>query len=139
VLVPFRRCVRCLPMVASHLPEWCMKPCTTLYTVGQSLSSPGSRRSSDDNFSPLLSFLSFLPLIYLFFNFNLDIWNFMFFILSNLIIILLIYIYFAFNLFSDWILFFDLIPNRLILIYFFVEFDLHSYDCNSFILSYLLD
>jgi hypothetical protein len=63
----------------------------------------------------------------------------MFFILSNLIIILLIYIYFAFNLFSDWILFFDLIPNRLILIYFFVEFDLHSYDCNSFILSYLLD
>jgi hypothetical protein len=49
---------------------------------------------------------------------SLVIWFFMFFFLSNLIFILFISIYFAINLFSDWILFFNLIPNHLILIFF---------------------
>jgi len=53
------------------------------------------------------------------------------FFLSNLILILLIPIYFAFNLFSNWILFFNFIPNNFILI-FFVEFDPHFCDCNFF-------
>jgi len=61
------------------------------------------------------------------------------FFLSNLIIVLLISIYFTFNLFSDWILSFDFIPNHLILIsFFFVEFNLHSYYCNSFIFLVLV-
>jgi hypothetical protein len=44
--------------------------------------------------------------------------DFLCFFLSNLIFILFISIYFAINLFSDWILFFNLIPNHLILIFF---------------------
>jgi len=67
-----------------------------------------------------------LNLTYLFFNFITCHLIFYVFFLSNLIFILFIPIYFAINLFSDWILFFNLIPNHLILI-FFVEFDSHYF------------
>jgi hypothetical protein len=67
-----------------------------------------------------LNLLIVSNLIYLFFNFIHWLLTFYVF-LSNLIIVLLIPIYFTFNLFfSDWILFFDFIPNHLILVHFFL-------------------
>jgi hypothetical protein len=55
------------------------------------------------------------------FIFNFIHWHLIFYVfLSNLILILLIHIYFAFNLFSDWILFFNLIPNHLVLVFFLI-------------------
>ena len=67
-----------------------------------------------------------------FFQFYQLTFDFLCIFLPNLIFILLIPIYFAFNLFFYWILFFDLTPNHLILILFFIEFESRSYDCNSF-------
>ena len=61
------------------------------------------------------------------------------FFLSNLIFILFIPIYFAINLFFDWILFFNLIPNHLILIIFFLNLILIFFITNPFILTYLHD
>jgi hypothetical protein len=77
----------------------------------------------------VLNFLIVSSLIYLFLISSLVIW---FFFLSNPIL----FVWFLFILllfFPYWILFFDLIPNYLILIHcFLLNLIIHSYDCKSF-------
>jgi len=84
----------------------------------------------------VLDYLIISNLIYLFFNFiN---WHLLFYVfLLNLICTLLIIVYFTFNIFY-WILFFDLTPNHLILI-FLLNLILIPLIAIPFILSYLLD
>ena len=128
----FGRRAWCLPVIVGPILVWFSKHRATFYTVvGLHVSTTKARQSSYDNFYPPLSFpmqnckmtlnlLIVSNLIYLFFNFIHWLLTFYVF-LSNLIIVLLIPIYFTFNLFfSDWILFFDFIPNHLILVHFFL-------------------
>jgi hypothetical protein len=78
----------------------------------------------------ILNILIILNLIYMFFNFIS--WHLIFyFFLWNLILIFL-FLFILLLILFYWILFFNLIPNHLILIPFFVEFYPHSYDCKSF-------
>jgi hypothetical protein len=120
----------------------------TLYTKSQRVLVLMARRSFNYNFSPsflsstskgvlasqsckmVLDHLIAWNLIYLFFNFiHCHLIFYIFFIKFNS------HCFdsylFCFYYFLNWILFFDLIPNHFILI-FFIEFDLHFYCCNSF-------
>jgi hypothetical protein len=132
-LMPFGQCMHHLSVDVGRLSEWRPKHRITLYIMISHVLAFITRRSSGDN-PPLFSLFSTskgvlaLQLTFDFLCFFNQTW-FLFFLF--LFILLLIF-------FSDWFLFFDLIPNHLILI-FFIEFNPHSYDCKSFILTSLID
>jgi hypothetical protein len=115
-LMPFGQCMHHLPVDVGRLSEWRPKHRITLYIMISHVLAFITRRSFGDNL-PLFSLFSTskgvlaLQLTFDFLCFFNQTW-FLFFLF--LFILLLIF-------FSDWFLFFDLIPNHLILIFFLLN------------------
>jgi hypothetical protein len=64
--------------------------------------------------------------------FNFISWHLIFYVFLWNLILIFLFLFILLLILFYWILFFNLIPNHLILIPFFVEFYPHSYDCKSF-------